>query len=102
MLEVCVARRPERTSQFERDPERAGRFGFFGLRANQADRNRREAFFLQIVSERAHGARADGSDGGEEDGIDLLLLQTAGELAGMGLHGDRIAGAHEGVVRVGE
>jgi hypothetical protein len=48
------------------------------LRSNKTDRYRRKPLFLEIVSQRAHGARADRSNGAEEDGIDLIALQMVG------------------------
>ena len=73
-LERRVARRTERSPQLERDPQGARRLGVFGLRPNEADRHCRDALFLEIMPQRAHGARAERSNGGEQDGVDPVAL----------------------------
>jgi hypothetical protein len=60
-----------------------------GLRPDQAERDRRQSLLLQIVSKRAHGARAHRSDGGKKDRIDAVLLEQRGKRAGMRLHRQR-------------
>lgn len=52
---------------------------------------------IEIVSERADGARADWSNRGEEDGVDVILLQPAGAFAGMRFHWNRVARSHKRV-----
>jgi hypothetical protein len=41
------------------------------------------AFSLKEVAQRAYGARAGGSNRNEQDGIDLIGLQQAGEMLGV-------------------
>jgi hypothetical protein len=64
-LEICMARRPKRAPQLERNPERTRIFDPLGMQPDQTDRDRRHALRLEIVAERAHGARAEGSNGGQ-------------------------------------
>jgi hypothetical protein len=70
LLKGRVVRRTKRPPQFERHPQRARRLSVLGLRPNQADRDRRDPLFLQIMPERAHGARAERSNRREDDGVD--------------------------------
>ena len=95
LLECRVVRRTKRPPKLERNPKRPRRFGVLGLRPDQADRDRRNALVLEIMSQRAHGARADRSNGGEQDGVDVIALQTAGQFADMDLRFVRIDSAHE-------
>ena len=49
---------------------------------DQADTGGHQARPLEEVAERAHGARAVGSDRGQEHRIYFVLLQEAGHLGG--------------------
>ena len=69
-----IVRRTERAAQLERDPQGSRRPGVFALRPNEADRNRRNALLLDVVPERAHGARAERSNGRKDDGLDSIGL----------------------------
>ena len=102
LLECRLAGRTERAPELERNPKRPRRLGVFGLRPDQADRDRRDALFLEIMPQRAHGARAERSNGGEDDGVDLVVLQPVGEAADVRLHLHRVGGAHERVMGLGE
>jgi len=97
-LERRIARRAKRTSELEWHPQGPRRFGVLGLRPDQADRDRRDPFFLEIMTERAHGARADRSNRRKDDGVDVVLFKPPGELAGVRLHFQRIGCAHKRVM----
>ena len=101
-LKFRITRRTKRPAQLERHPQRTRRLGILGLRSNKTDCNGRKPLFLEIVSQRAHGARAHWSNRAEEDAIDLVTLQMSGELASMGLHLYRIARPHKRVMIVGD
>src|SRR5271166_1491478 len=64
LLECRVVRRTKRPPKLEGYPKRTWWFGVFGLRPNEADRDRRNALVFEIMSQRAHGARAYRSNGG--------------------------------------
>ena len=73
-LKFAVVRRTKWAPKRKWDPQGPRRARLLGLRPDQADRDRRNPFLLQIVSERAHGARTDGSNWSEEDGVDVVAL----------------------------
>src|SRR6266851_2875386 len=87
-LERRVVRGAERPPKLERNPQCPRRFGVLGLWPDQADRDRRDPLFLEIMPQRAHGARAERSNGREDDGVDVVALQTPGQFAGVWLHLD--------------
>jgi hypothetical protein len=98
LLERRVARRTERAAQLERNPQRTGRLGVFGLRPNEADRHSRDALFLEIMPQRAHGARAERSNGRERNGADPVGVQPRRDVTRVGFHLHRIGRAHEGIM----
>ena len=97
-LELGLVGGAERPPELEGHPEGAGRPDALRVIADQADAGRRDALRLNVVSERADGARTERSDGHEERAGDAVILQEPGDLrAGLDELG-RVGGAHEGVV----
>ena len=65
---------------------------------DQADASGGNAVLFKIVAERAHGARASGSDRHEKGYIDRILLQQTSQMTGGSLHLRRMRGAHERIM----
>jgi hypothetical protein len=102
LLERRVARRPDRSTQFEWHPQRTRRPGILRLRPDQRDHDRCDALFLQIMPQRAHGARAERSNRRKNGRVDSIGFQPAGQLARVGLHLHRVGRTHERVVHRGD
>ena len=97
-LERRVVGNAHRTSELEGDPQRARRADDLGVLAHQADAGGGNALLFEEVAQRAHGARAGGSNRNEQRRVDIVGLQQAGEMLGMRLGRGRRKGAHEGVM----
>ena len=97
-LERRISGNAHRPAELERHPQRARRANLLGVLAHQADAGGRNAFSLKEVAQRAHGARAGGSNRNEQDGIDLVGLQQSGEMLGVRFRHVGGKGAHEGIV----
>ena len=67
----------------------------------QADLGGWNPLIFQVMRERAHGARAEGSDRHEERGINAVAFQKDCDVADRWLHGGRVGGSHEGIVICG-
>ena len=100
-LERRIVGNAHRPAELERHPQRARRADGLGVLAHQADAGGGNALPLEEVAQRAHGARAGGSNRNEQGGVDLVGLQQAGEMLGMRLGRGGRKGAHEGVVHRG-
>ena len=79
-LERRVVGNAERPAELERDPECARRPHDLGVLTYQADADGRNALALEEVAQRAHGARAGGSNRDEQRGIDPVGLQQTGQV----------------------
>ncbi len=94
-LKRRVARRPDRPAQFKRHPQRPPAVRILRLRPDQRDRDRGNACFLEIVPQRAHGARAQRSNGGQQNRIDVVGLELCRDLGRALDHLDGIGRAHK-------
>ena len=83
-MEIRVAYGAKRPAERERDPQAARRPGLFHVQSYQADDHSRNAAGFDQVGERAHGARAEGSNGTEQYGVDALLLEALESFNGNG------------------
>src|SRR5579864_5547707 len=81
-LECRVARRADRPAQFERHPQGARRTRVLRLRPDQRDRDAGDTLFLEIMPQRAHGARAERSNRGQQNRVDVIRLELAGDFLG--------------------
>ena len=97
-LKLRKPRRSERTPQFEGNPQGAWVFYPLRVQPDQTDCDRRHAFGLEIVAERAHGARAEGSNRRQQDAVDPILFQAPSHGPGVLLHAARVCRPHEGVM----
>jgi hypothetical protein len=73
-LKCPVTRRAKWPPQLERDPQRPRRPSLLDLRSDQTDGDRRDPLILEIMPQRAHGARAERSNGREDDAVDGVLF----------------------------
>jgi hypothetical protein len=101
LLERRISGNAHRPAELECHPQRARRADLLGMLAHQADAGGRNAFSLKEVAQRAYGARAGGSNRNEQDGVDLIGLQQAGEMLGVRLRRVGRKGAHEKIVHRG-
>lgn len=80
MLKLGVSRLAERSSEGEVTPEASGRSRVLDLVPLRAEGDGRQSGGFEDVRQRTHGTRTEGSNRGEQDYVDTLLLQprTAG------------------------
>ena len=69
---------------------------------DQTDVDCRQAFAFEIFGERAPGARAGGSDGGQQDCVNGILFKKPCKLGRGRLEGHGVDGAQERIVKVGD
>jgi hypothetical protein len=70
-LELLVFRSAQRSAELKRNPQGARRANFLAMQPDEADSYGRNAF-LEIMGERAHGARAERSDRREQNRVDPI------------------------------
>ena len=87
-------------AQFIRHPEGPRRAHFFGMQADQANRDGGDAGSFQVVTNRAHGAGTIRSNWDQDDGVDAFGLERAHETLHGRLHVRRVSRTHEGIVIV--
>jgi hypothetical protein len=63
--------------------------------ADQTDLNCGDAFFFQVMTEPANGARAGWSDRDQHCGVDVILPEQSGQTARCRFHDPGVGGAHE-------
>ena len=78
-LEAGIVGNAERSAKLKGHPEGARRAHHLGVFAHQADTRCRNALPLEEMTERAHGARAGGSNRDEERSVDLVGLEQSHE-----------------------
>ena len=101
MLKPGIIRFSEWATERKAYPERTGRLHTHCVLSHQADTGGHKACPFEEVAERTHGARAIGSDRGQEYGVDLVLFEETGNLRCTLLKGTRIqACAHKTVVNI--
>ena len=72
ILELLVFRSAQRSAELKRNPQGAWRANFLAMQPDEADSYGRNAFLLEIMGERAHGARAERSDRREQNRVDPI------------------------------
>ena len=100
-LKCGIVWHAERTSQFKGHPQCSGRLRLLRMQPDKADLGCRQSLFFEEMGEHADGARAQGSDRYQQDGIDLILDHQMSNAASLILQGHRVVRSHEGIAVAG-
>jgi hypothetical protein len=74
-LKLRIIRGSQRTTQLKRNPEGTWRADEFGMFPDQTDLGGGDAFCLQIMCQRANGARAERSDRNQKGRVHMIPFQ---------------------------